>query len=106
MPAPLAKSGTVVGVARLQHGKHLLPVILLLGAVEGGEDKHEHLGAHAYGEQLVAALQVQDFEQGAPYHHGGAYTVSKVEEALARVAREEALDNVFVFFDFTHFLYR
>ena len=83
IPLPLEKSGRSSGLFDLKNGEYLFPFVGLFGAVECGEDKHKHFGAHTDAKQCVAARQVQDFEQCTPNHNGCTYTVSKIEEAVA-----------------------
>ena len=94
--------GTVFGVFRGQHGEHLFPVVFFGRAVEGGEDKHQDLHAHAYREHDIAAREVQYLEEGTPNDDGGAYTVCKVEKSFSRVTREEFFDAVFISLVFSH----
>ena len=101
--AGASDEGTVFGVVAVEHGEDFLPGVVLGRAVEGGEDEHRNLGAHAHTEQGGAAGQVQDLEQCAPDDDGGAYGVGEVEEALAGAAVQEALYDVGVFTEFCHF---
>ena len=53
--------------------EYFLPVVLLRRAVEGSEYEHQHLGTHAYRQQSVAAGQVKNLEQCAPYYDSCTY---------------------------------
>ncbi|GFI06895.1 hypothetical protein IMSAGC006_01643 [Muribaculaceae bacterium] len=77
-------------------------MILARGTVERREDKHQHLRAHAYAEQGVAAGQVKYLEQSAPDHDSGAYGVGEIEEALAALAREKPFNGILISFDCCH----
>ena len=74
----------------------------MLGSVECGEQEHENLGAHTYGEQRITASEVQDFEQCTQDDDCGAYTVGEVEETLPFFSREHTLDKILISLDFSH----
>ena len=94
--------GAVFRILAVEHGEYLFPLVLLGRAVKGSEDKHQHLSAHAYRQQGVAARQMEDFEESAPDDYGGADGVCEVEETLAFLAGDESSYAALVLLYFSH----
>ena len=72
---------------RLIVGREFLAhLILIERAVEGGEEEHHDLRAHADEQHEVAARQVREFEECAEDHDRCAPAVCVVKEGLSRHA--------------------